>query len=358
MHDLARRALDSAARLGASYADVRVVRRREQHAGVKAGLVDALSLGETEGFGVRVLVDGAWGFASSGRMDGHAADEVTALAVRIARASARHARVPVRLADRPPASGHYETPVVEDPFEVPIDRTIDLLLAAERAMAAVRGVATTKADYHAFREWKDVRGHGWLVRRAGHHPRGRRAGGAGGQRGRPAATHLPRVGRLPGGRLRARPLARSRGAGPDAGRGGRGPACGARAAAGTPHHRAAPVAAVPADPRVLRPPHRARPRLRHGGGLRRHQLPDHRQAGIGLPLWLGPGDHRGRRHDARGPGHLRLGRRGRRGPACPARPARASSAATSAAGRRLPASAGPAAARCGPTAGTACPSSA
>ncbi len=119
-------------------------RRREQHAGVKAGLVDALSLGETEGFGVRVLVDGAWGFASSGRMDGPAADEVTALAVRIARASARHAREPVRLAERPPASGRYETPVVEDPFEVPIDRTIDLLLEAERAMAATPGVATTQ----------------------------------------------------------------------------------------------------------------------------------------------------------------------------------------------------------------------
>ena len=154
MHDLARRALDTATRLGASYADVRVVRRREQHAGVKAGLVDALSLGETEGFGVRVLVDGAWGFASSGRMEGAVADEMTGLAVRIARASARHARGVIRLSDRPPAVGRYETPVIEDPFDVPIDRTLDLLLEAERAMAAVRGVATTKADYHAFREWK------------------------------------------------------------------------------------------------------------------------------------------------------------------------------------------------------------
>jgi TldD protein len=154
MHDLARRALDTATRLGASYADARIVRRREQGASVKAGQVDALALGETEGFGVRVLVDGAWGFASSGRMDGPTADAVAGLAVRIARASDRHAREPVHLADRPAAHGRYETPVLEDPFAVPIDRTVDLLLEAERAMSAVTGVSTSKADYHAFREWK------------------------------------------------------------------------------------------------------------------------------------------------------------------------------------------------------------
>jgi TldD protein len=155
MHDLARRALDTATQLGADYADVRVVRRSEQNAAVKAGQVEGLSLGETEGFGVRVLVDGAWGFASSGRMDGRQADKVAALAVRIAQASARHARNPVRLSPRPPASGRYETPVREDPFEVPIDRTVEMLLESERAMAGVAGVSTTKAEYHAFREWKD-----------------------------------------------------------------------------------------------------------------------------------------------------------------------------------------------------------
>jgi TldD protein len=154
MDDIARRALDTAAQRGASFAEVRVVRRRDQTASVKGGRVDAVGIGETEGFGLRVLVDGAWGFASSGRMDGPAADEVAALAVRIASASARHIRQAVVLADRPVAHGRHETPVVEDPFAVPIDDTVELLLRAERAMAAVAGVTISKADYHAFREWK------------------------------------------------------------------------------------------------------------------------------------------------------------------------------------------------------------
>ena len=154
MSDLAQRALDTASQLGAAYADVRLVRRRDQRVNVKAGRVDGVHLGESEGFGIRVLLDGAWGFASSSVLSGQEADRVAALAVRIARASARHSRRPVVLADRPPAAGRYETPLEEDPFTVPIDHTVDLLLTAERAMAMVPGTTTTSADYRAFREWK------------------------------------------------------------------------------------------------------------------------------------------------------------------------------------------------------------
>ncbi len=154
MDDLARRALDTATQRGASYADVRVVRRSERSVGVKSGLVDGVSLAESEGLGVRVLVDGAWGFASTGHTDGPGVDEAAALAVRIARASARHSRRPVVLAERPAAQGRYESPVEEDPFAVPIDGTVAMLLEAERAMAGVAGISTSKADYHAFREGK------------------------------------------------------------------------------------------------------------------------------------------------------------------------------------------------------------
>ena len=50
--------------------------------------------------------------------------------------------------------GDYATPVLEDPFEVPVDDTVAMLLEAERAMAAVDGVTISRADYSAFREWK------------------------------------------------------------------------------------------------------------------------------------------------------------------------------------------------------------
>jgi TldD protein len=154
MRDLTDRALDTAAQLGASYADVRVVRRREESIAVKTGRVEGVAMGESEGFGLRVLVDGAWGFASSDHLDLAEADRIAALAVRIAKASATALRRPVVLDDRPPAHGTFETPVVEDPFEVPLEAKIADLVAADRAASTVKGIAFTESMYAAQREWK------------------------------------------------------------------------------------------------------------------------------------------------------------------------------------------------------------
>jgi TldD protein len=154
MRELAQLALDTATQRGASYADVRVVRRADESISVKSGRVEGVAFGETEGFGVRVLVDGAWGFASSNLLNNAEAADVAAQAVRIARASGRAMRQPVELDGRPPAQGSYETPVGEDPFALPIDRKIADLLEADAGMNVVKGVAFTESSYNAQREWK------------------------------------------------------------------------------------------------------------------------------------------------------------------------------------------------------------
>ncbi len=154
MRDLTQRALDTASSLGASYADVRVVRRRDESITVKTGRVEGVSMGETEGFGVRVLVDGAWGFAASGRLDLGEADRVGALAVRIAKASSTALRRRVELDDRGAVHGTYETPVEEDPFKVPLEVKISDLVTADQAASRVAGVGFTESMYNAQREWK------------------------------------------------------------------------------------------------------------------------------------------------------------------------------------------------------------
>src|SRR6476661_2193381 len=154
MRDLTSRALDTATALGASYADVRVVRRVEESITIKTGRLEGVAGGETEGFGVRVLVDGAWGFAASHHLSTAEADRVAAEAVRIARASATALRTPVRLDDRPAAHGRYETPVTEDPFAVPLDRKIADLMAADEALRHVDGIAWTETIFGAQREEK------------------------------------------------------------------------------------------------------------------------------------------------------------------------------------------------------------
>jgi TldD protein len=154
MRELTDRALDTAAQLGAGYADIRIVHRRDESIAVKSGKLEGVLSGESEGFGVRVLVDGAWGFASSHHLDLAEADRVAALAVRIAKASGTALRTPVALDDRPPAHGSYETPVQEDPFKIPVERKIWHLLEADQAAGAVAGVSFTESTYGAQREEK------------------------------------------------------------------------------------------------------------------------------------------------------------------------------------------------------------
>ena len=154
MRDLTDRALDTASQLGASYADIRIVDRREEFISVKSGRLEGVASSESEGFGVRVLVNGAWGFAASHRLDLDEADRVAALAVRIARASSTALRTAVALDDRPPAHGRYETPVIEDPFKIPLAQKIGHLVEADSAAKAVRGVTFTESSYGAQRETK------------------------------------------------------------------------------------------------------------------------------------------------------------------------------------------------------------
>jgi TldD protein len=154
MRDLTSRALDTATALGASYADVRVVRQVEESITIKTGRLEGVSGGENEGFGIRVLVDGAWGFAASHHLGRGEADRVAGEAVRIAKASATAIRHRVQLDDRPPALGRYETPVAEDPFTVPLERKIGDLLAADEALRRTDGIAWTESIFGARREEK------------------------------------------------------------------------------------------------------------------------------------------------------------------------------------------------------------
>lgn len=154
MEDLTQRALDRARQAGASYADVRVVRRTTEEILVKNGHVEAVEAGESTGFGVRVVVDGAWGFASSRQVDADEMERVAELATRIARASALVQREEVDLAPVEPARGRFEMPCRKDPFEVPLEEKISLLLDADAALRREPRVTVSEARMAFFREEK------------------------------------------------------------------------------------------------------------------------------------------------------------------------------------------------------------
>ena len=154
MRNIASRALNNAMQSGASYADVRVMERVTEGIDVKNGRVEGVASGSSSGFNVRVIVDGAWGFASSARMDEAEAERVARLAVQIARASALVKGEPVRLSPLAPQHGFYRTPMAIDPFTVPLNQKVQLLLDADAAMQSVRGVALTSGNMEYSREHK------------------------------------------------------------------------------------------------------------------------------------------------------------------------------------------------------------
>jgi TldD protein len=154
MNELIELALDAAQRAGAGYADVRVTERQTESLTVKNGALEAASSNLSTGFGVRVLLNGAWGFAGSAVMTRPEVERVTREAIDIARASGLASGVEVVLDDTPPQVDRYRTPVAEDPFAVSIDDKLALLFEADAAMASVAGVTVREGSMEAAFERK------------------------------------------------------------------------------------------------------------------------------------------------------------------------------------------------------------
>ena len=154
MRELTNKALNTAQSHGATYADIRVVRRTTQDLSIKNGLLQSLTQDETYGFGIRVIANGAWGFASSSRVEPTEIDRVAALAVRIAKASASKNPRPVDLGPPEVHVDRYETPVEIDPLSVSLEEKIDLLLAADREARSVKGVVVSTPAMHLLIEEK------------------------------------------------------------------------------------------------------------------------------------------------------------------------------------------------------------
>jgi TldD protein len=157
VRDLCGQAIDVAVGSGAGYADARAVTRRVQNVTTKNAEVESVSDSETEGIGVRVLVDGAWGFACDRRLSEEGAREAARRAVAFARASAgRSERRRVELAPAPAEHGDYTTQAERDPIDVPLSEKVDLCLRAEAGLEHP-DVKITEASVRAQRERRAFR---------------------------------------------------------------------------------------------------------------------------------------------------------------------------------------------------------
>jgi TldD protein len=154
MKTLMSKALDLAKVRGAQYADIRLVENKTEIISMKNGIVETLNFTDTIGFGIRVLIDGAWGFASSNDLTPEEIGKVTAMAVEIARASSRVSGGKVDIGQPVTCQGNYETPVEIDPFSISPEEKLAVLLAADSEMVKVEGVRVRTGNMTAIREKK------------------------------------------------------------------------------------------------------------------------------------------------------------------------------------------------------------
>lgn len=147
-------ALDAAKKAGASYADLRVHRRREETVSVRDDHLETIHDAERFGVGVRVLVDGAWGFASSPLVAPKEAARLATVACALAKANAAVQTRKVELAPNPAHVDVWQTPLEKDPFKLPVADKAEVLLAVSEKLRAVKGVRFCHAWVSSRLEWK------------------------------------------------------------------------------------------------------------------------------------------------------------------------------------------------------------
>lgn len=116
------------------YGDVRVVEEETEFISLKNGIIEVLTHSTDMGFGVRVLKNSAWGFSSSNIFKKSEANKIAKDALSIARASARIKGSPIFFSPLSPHKGTYCSSVKIDPFTVPLNEKINLLLTGDKIM--------------------------------------------------------------------------------------------------------------------------------------------------------------------------------------------------------------------------------
>lgn len=127
-------ALNAARSKGATYTDVRIGRYLNQYVITREDKVQNIVNTESYGLGIRVISNGAWGFAATDNLDRDSIARTAEEAVAIAKENSRLSTEPVQLA---PQKGYgevsWKAPIEKNSFEVPIKEKVDLLLGVNDA---------------------------------------------------------------------------------------------------------------------------------------------------------------------------------------------------------------------------------
>ncbi|HXJ65819.1 MAG TPA: TldD/PmbA family protein [Actinomycetota bacterium] len=151
MREIVQGAVRAAVAAGAGYADARLVEEDTESLTVRNQEMEGIDRSRSTGVGIRVLVDGYLGFAATASTAEADVARTARLAVEIARAASRLPREPIRLSEVEPVIATWSSPMQEDPFTIPLEEKVALLMEASRRMQGVQGVTFGEASLDFFR---------------------------------------------------------------------------------------------------------------------------------------------------------------------------------------------------------------
>ena len=154
MKKLAYYALDAATSRGVQYADVRVVETKNQLIETKNLEVSNTSESDSMSLGVRVLVNGGWGFASPAKLTSAAIVAAVDRAIAMAKISARCRKEKIILAPEGTYDAEWTSRFQKDPFKVSVETKVGILLEAAKIMRKVKGIDLTTGSMSFGKERK------------------------------------------------------------------------------------------------------------------------------------------------------------------------------------------------------------
>ncbi|HHF58193.1 MAG TPA: TldD/PmbA family protein [candidate division WOR-3 bacterium] len=118
---------------GVDYGDVRVVHIVEENIVIKNGKIEDIRREENLGFGIRVMINGAWGFASSSNLTIVSADKAIKNAVAAAKAASLTG-IKTEFHKEEAYIEKYVAPFEKDPFHIGVEEKIKLLLKLDELL--------------------------------------------------------------------------------------------------------------------------------------------------------------------------------------------------------------------------------
>lgn len=148
MRDELKWIMEEAKKRGITYSDIRLIEDETETIDTENGNVQGIGRSLSKGFGIRVLVNGAWGFSSSSKVDKYEMEKVLDEAIGIAKASSKIKKEDIILSKIDIFEDEYTPEIKIDPFTISLDKKLKILYEVDKIMSNYKPVKIRRGSFY------------------------------------------------------------------------------------------------------------------------------------------------------------------------------------------------------------------